>query len=176
MGKKVAEENDRCVTQLSSLANAKLPRGHVAVRKNLLHQSSQHGAHVPPTATESQGPRAAPVQPAGYGMGAAQDPAELIAEREAVGCTMARLPETLRLCLLLSVVGGLSSREIARVLDLGEAAVRQRLSRARKRFQRLYLEESGEAIVDGSTVTPQAAGREQWVTLTARSPAALVSA
>jgi len=128
------------------------------------------------TGIESEGPRAAPVQPAGYGMGAAQDPADLIAEREAVGRSMARLPETLRLCLLLSVVGGLYSCEIARVLGLGEAAVRQRLSRARKRFRRLYLEESGEAIVDGSIVTPQAAGREQRVTLTASSPAALVSA
>jgi RNA polymerase sigma-70 factor (ECF subfamily) len=128
------------------------------------------------TGIESEGPRAAPVQPAGYGMGAAQDPADLIAEREAVGRSMARLPEALRLCLLLSVVGGLSSCEIAQVLGLGEAAVRQRLSRARKRFRRLYLEESGEAIVDGSTVTPQAAGREQRVTLTARSPAALESA
>jgi len=125
---------------------------------------------------ESEGPRVAPVQPAGYGMRAAQDPADLIAEREAVGRSMARLPETLRLCLLLSVVGGLSSREIARVLDLGEAAVRQRLSRARKRFRRLYLEESGEPTVDRSTVTPQAAAPEQRVTWQSRSPAALVSA
>ena len=128
------------------------------------------------TEIESEGPRAAPVQPAGYGMRAAQDPADLIAERDAVGRTMARLPETLRFCLLLSVVGGLSSREIARVLDLGEAAVRQRLSRGRKLFQQLYLEESGEAIVDGSTMTPQAAVQESRVTWQSRSPTALVSA
>ena len=126
--------------------------------------------------TESESWHAAPVQPPGYGLRAAQDPADLIAERDVVKRAMALLPETLRLCLLLSVVAGLSSREIARLLGLGEAAVRQRLSRARKLFQQLYLEESGEAIVAGSTVTTQAAVREQRVTMTARSPAALVSA
>ena len=56
--------------------------------------------------------RPAAVQPAGYGLGhVAGDPAELIAERDLVQRTMAQLPETLRLCLLLSIVGGLSSRE-----------------------------------------------------------------
>ena len=79
---------------------------------------------------ESIGERAAPVQPAGYGMRAAPDPADLIAERDAVQQTMARLPETLRLCLLLSIVGGMSSHEIARVLHLGEigrASCRERV-------------------------------------------------
>src|SRR5260370_22076914 len=88
---------------------------------------------------ELVGERPAPVQPAGYGMeSAAQDPADLIAERDVVQRTIAQLPETLRLCLVLSVVGGLPSHEIARTVGLGEAAVRQRLSRARKLFQRLY--------------------------------------
>jgi RNA polymerase sigma-70 factor (ECF subfamily) len=128
------------------------------------------------TEIEGVGECAVPVQPPGYGTRAAQDPADLIAERDAVQRTMALLPETLRLCLLLSVVGGLSSREIARLLDLGEAAVRQRLSRARKLFQQLYLEESGEVIMDGSTTTPLAAVQEQRVTWQSRSPAALVSA
>src|SRR5215472_7969667 len=128
------------------------------------------------TEIESVGECVVPVQPPGYGMRAAQEPADLIAERDAVQRTMALLPETLRLCLLLSVVAGLSSREIARLLDLREAAVRQRLSRARKLFQWLYLRESGAAIVDGSTAMTQAAVREQQATVTARSPAALVSA
>ena len=108
------------------------------------------------TEIESVGRRVAPVQPAGYGIRAAQDPADLIAERDAVQRTMAQLPETMRLCLLLSVVAGLSSHEIARTLHLGEAAVRQRLARARKVFQQLYLLESGEAITDGSSLTSQA--------------------
>src|SRR6266566_5850991 len=65
------------------------------------------------TNTEGEARRAAPVQPAGYGMGAAgRDPADIVAEWDAVRRTMAQLPEALRLCLLLSVVGGLSSQEI----------------------------------------------------------------
>jgi RNA polymerase sigma-70 factor (ECF subfamily) len=105
--------------------------------------------------TECIGERAAPVQPAGYGMRAALDPAEIIAERDAVSRTMAQLPQTLRLCLLLSVVGGLSSQEIGSQLGLSEAAVRQRLSRARKLFQRCYQKECGEPITDGLITTPQ---------------------
>src|SRR5216684_2275262 len=109
---------------------------------------------------ELVGERPAPVQPAGYGMdGAGQDPADLIAERDTVQRVMAQLPEALRLCLVLSVVGGLPSHSIARVLGLGEAAVRQRLSRARKLFQQLYLLESGETIIDGSSLTQQARDR-----------------
>ncbi len=121
---------------------------------------------------ELVGERPAPVQPAGYGMdGAGQDPADLIAERDAVQRVMAQLPETLRLCLVLSVVGGLPSYQIARVLGLGEAAVRQRLSRARKLFQQLYLLESGEAIIDESSLTQQA--RDRRIMLTAPSQSAL---
>ena len=36
--------------------------------------------------------------------------------------------------------------------DLGEAAVRQRLSRARRLFRALYLLESGETITDASSL------------------------
>src|SRR6266566_294006 len=116
------------------------------------------------------GERLAPVQPAGYGMGgAAENPADLIAERDAVQRTMAQLPETLRLCQLLSVVAGLSSHEIARVLDLGEAAVRQRLSRARRLFRALYLRESGEAITARYSLTSQAEARDRRLTLAIRS-------
>ncbi len=119
---------------------------------------------------ELVGERPAPVQPAGYGMGdAAEDPSEVIAERDAVLRTITQLPETLRLCLLLSVVAGLSSQEIARTLGLGEAAVRQRLSRARRLFQQLYLLESGEAFTDGSSLTSQAEGRERRLMWAARS-------
>ena len=120
------------------------------------------------------GERQAPVQPAGYGMeSATQDPADLIAERDAVQRAMAQLPETLRLCLVLSVVGGLPSHHIARTLGLSEAAVRQRLSRARKLFQQLYLLESGEAITDGSSLTAQAEARDRRLLLTAPSQPAL---
>ncbi len=125
------------------------------------------------TEIESIGERAAPVQPAGFGTATAQDPVDLIAERDAVQRTIAQLPETLRLCLLLSVVGGMSSHEIALVLDLGEAAVRQRLSRARRLFQRLYLQESGEAITDGSSLASQAEARNRRLSLAIRSRPAM---
>ena len=95
--------------------------------------------------------QAAPVQPVGYGQQATTDPAELIAEQDMVRRTMAKLPEALRTCLLLSIVGGLSASEIAALLDLKEAAVRQRLARARKQFQQEYIRESGEEIVDTHT-------------------------
>src|SRR5438132_782376 len=118
--------------------------------------SSLHEEWQEENESELVGERPAPVQPPGYGMGSAgEDPAEIIAERDVMRRAMTQLPDALRLCLLLSVVGGLSSREIARLLDLGEAAVRQRLARARKVFQRLYLQESGEAIVDESPLTLQ---------------------
>src|SRR5436309_5246905 len=95
--------------------------------------------------------RAAPVQPAGYGATESNDPAELVAERDAVQRTLARLPETSRECLLLSIIGSFSMSEIAHMLDLQETAVRQRLVRARKQFQQLYAFESGEQISDSET-------------------------
>lgn len=98
--------------------------------------------------------QAAPVQPAGFGVAEADDPQELIAEQDAVQRTMAKLPEPLRVCLLLSVVGGLSTAEVADMLELKEAAVRQRLSRARKQFQQLYAHESGETVFDGTSTDP----------------------
>ena len=57
----------------------------------------------------------APVQPAGYGTPNAGDPAEVVAEREAIQRTLAQIPEALRTPLLLSIVGGLSSSEIAQL-------------------------------------------------------------
>jgi RNA polymerase sigma-70 factor (ECF subfamily) len=88
--------------------------------------------------------QATPVQPSGYGILAEGDPAENIAERDAVQRTLAKLAEPLRVCLLLSVVAGLASGDIAKLLDIKEAAVRQRLVRARQQFQQLYRQESGE--------------------------------
>ena len=126
---------------------------------------------------ELVGERPAPVQPAGYGMdGAVQDPADLIAERDLIHRTMAQLPETLRLCLVLSIVGGLPAHHIARVLGLSEAAVRQRLSRARKLFQQLYLLESGETLLDGSSFTQQVEVPDRRLTHTAPSSCTMAAA
>jgi RNA polymerase sigma factor (sigma-70 family) len=96
--------------------------------------------------------QAAPVQPGGYARSETKDPAELIAEQDAVQRTMSRLTESFRVCLLLSIVGGLSISEIARILDLKEPAVRQRLARARKQFQHLYAQESGEELFEAASV------------------------
>jgi biotin operon repressor len=88
------------------------------------------------------------VQPAGYGVTGSVDPEALVAEQDAIQRTMARLSENLRVCLLLAVIGQFSTSEIAEMLDLEEAAVRQRLARARKQFQHFYALESGEELLD----------------------------
>lgn len=95
--------------------------------------------------------QAAPVQPAGYGIKEQADLETFIAEQDALQRALQRLTEPLRLCLLLSVVDQFSSAEIAEMLGIEEAAVRQRLSRARKQFQHFYALESGEEAVDNST-------------------------
>ncbi len=97
--------------------------------------------------------QALPVQPAGFGSNQTDDPAEVVAERDAVQRTMARLAEEFRTCLLLSIVGGLSTGEIATLLDMKEPAVRQRLARARKQFQQLYSETSGKKLTDPVNAT-----------------------
>lgn len=89
---------------------------------------------------------ASSVQPAGYGARMPADPADVIPEREAVRRALAGVPEILRIPLLLSIVGGFSISEIAGILQLREAAVRQRLSRARKAFGQCYAQESGEVV------------------------------
>jgi len=123
--------------------------------------SHMHERNAEETDDERLNERAAPVQPRGYGAVETEDLAELISEQDAVRRTMARLPEVLRTCLLLSVLGGLSSREIAAVLDLHEAAVRQRLTRARKQFQQLYAQESGEEISDNAPAVLQAENKRK---------------
>ncbi len=109
----------------------------------------------------------APVQPAGYGTPDTGDPAEVVAEREAIRHTLAQIPEALRTPLLLSIVGGLSTSEIAALLNVGEAAVRQRLSRARKQFQRIYTAESGDTLVNDAA-TMATPGRERRVSVSAQ--------
>jgi RNA polymerase sigma-70 factor (ECF subfamily) len=91
---------------------------------------------------------AAAVQPPGYGITHSEDLETRVAEQDAVRRTLARLSEPLRVCLLLSVLGQFSGGEIAAILKLEEATVRQRLTRARKQFQQLYRLESDEEVYD----------------------------
>jgi len=97
--------------------------------------------------------RAAAVQPAGYGAMEGIDLEAFVAEQDAVQRTLACLTEPLRICLLLSVIGQFSTREIAQMLDIEEAAVRQRLGRARKQFQSFYEHESSEEVIDKTETT-----------------------
>ncbi len=122
---------------------------------------------------------AAPVQPAGYGTREGGDPATLIAERDAVQRSLARLPDSWRIPLLLSIVGGFSSAEIARLLQLKEVAVRQRLARARKQFRHLYAGESGEMLIERLSAASSSRRRSSGLVasrLTTRPQRALVAA
>ncbi len=101
----------------------------------------------------------APVQPIGYGAKESSDPADLVAEQDIVQRTMSRLPANLRECLLLSIVGNFSTSEIAHMLDLQEATVRQRLARARKQFQQVYALENGEQFSDHETPAATPTGK-----------------
>ena len=100
--------------------------------------------------------RAAPVQPAGYGAIEDIDLEAFVAEQDAVHRSLEHLTEPLRLCLLLSVIGQFSTREIAQMLEIEEAAVRQRLGRARKQFQSFYEYESCEVVIDMTETTNDA--------------------
>ena len=96
---------------------------------------------------------AAPVQPAGYGANMQPDLENMAAERDAVQRAMQQISPPLRECLLLSIVGQFSTAEIARLLDIEEAAVRQRLTRARKQFQQVYAQVGGEELIDTQSST-----------------------
>ncbi|HLX55668.1 MAG TPA: sigma-70 family RNA polymerase sigma factor [Ktedonobacteraceae bacterium] len=104
-----------------------------------------------PASTDIVEQEAAPVQPAGYGANAQDDLENMIAERDSVQRTMQQLSASLRECLLLSVIGQFSTAEIARMLDIEEAAVRQRLVRARKQFQQIYAQVGGEELIDANS-------------------------
>ena len=135
---------------------------HIAVNRVRMYRRRQRLMQFVPfsqletakTGAEMISELAAPVQPGGYCTGeGGGDPASLVAERDAVERALAGLPDPLRVPLLLSVVGGLPSAEIAHILGLGEVAVRQRLSRARRQFQARYAGESGEVVRDPVAAT-----------------------
>ncbi|HEU5379074.1 MAG TPA: RNA polymerase sigma factor [Ktedonobacteraceae bacterium] len=122
------------------------------------------------------GERAAEGSSAAEGMAEPGDLETIIAERDVVGRCLQQLPRALRTPLLLSVVAGFSAGEIACLLDLKEATVRQRLSRARKSFQRLYMQESGEHLrMEEVAIPPRRTASRSRDRLLHR-PAALVPA
>ena len=107
-------------------------------------QKGRQAADTEEAETDTLNERAAAVQPRGFGATEEDDPAAHIAERDAVQRTVARLSEPLRECLLLSILGNFSTGDIATMLDVQEAAVRQRLARARKQFQQFYALENSD--------------------------------
>src|SRR5258708_21568685 len=94
--------------------------------------------------------RAAAVQPTGYGVSESVDPEALVAEQDAVQRTPAHLTEPLRVCLLLALVGQFSTDEIADMLDIDDAAVRQPRARARTQLQQSYALERGRGVFQNS--------------------------
>ncbi len=92
--------------------------------------------------------QATPIQPPGYSAPQPPDLEDSVAERDAVQRTLQRISAPLRECLLLSIVGQFSSAEIAALLDIDEAAVRQRITRARKQFQQIYTQMNGEELTN----------------------------
>ena len=99
--------------------------------------------------------QATEVQPVYEEITSADDVATTIAERDVVARCMQQLPGTLRTSLLLAVVAGFSSGEIAGMLNVREPTVRQRLARAKKTFQRLYAHECGEHLSLGEQIAPR---------------------
>lgn len=71
------------------------------------------------------------------------DHADDAVEREVVRTALDRLPDTDREVLTLTVWEGLAPREIAEVLRISPAAVRQRLSRARTKMRALAGDDPG---------------------------------
>lgn len=75
------------------------------------------------------------------GMSRAGDLAADVVESEAVRGALDALPVKQRAALILRIVYGLSSSELARALGSSEAAAKMMFSRARERFRAVYLQE-----------------------------------
>ncbi|HEU0003245.1 MAG TPA: sigma-70 family RNA polymerase sigma factor, partial [Ktedonobacteraceae bacterium] len=123
-----------------------IPFSHM---ENARKESVQTASSAPTDGVIDQ--EAAPLQPAGYGANAQADLESVTAERDAVQRVMQQISPPLRECLLLSIIGQFSTVEIARLLNIEEAAVRQRLARARKQFQQLYAQMGGEELIDAQS-------------------------
>ncbi len=77
--------------------------------------------------------------------GVAEDSAESLAQRDLVAAALRKLAPDAAAILLLRDAEGFSGPEIAAMLDLEQAAVRKRLSRAREAFRTEYLRLKGDA-------------------------------
>lgn len=91
----------------------------------------------------------------------AVDPGHEVPQRLAVRSALARLPETDREVLMLTVWEGLQPREVAEVVGLSAGAVRTRLSRARARLRELVGDDAATPghVLDVLTATVPEEGR-----------------
>lgn len=70
-----------------------------------------------------------------------RDPGDEALDRIAVRAALQRLEPGDRACILLSAQMGMDYHQIARILGIGEAAARQRVTRAKARFRKQYERE-----------------------------------
>lgn len=112
-------------------------------------------------------------------LAAAADPApdaeaRLVAaeEREALAAALAGLPDSAREVVVLYYREGSSARQVAELLGLSEAAVRQRLSRARSQVRARLLEDAGRAIRESAPGAAFTAGVMTALALAAPATAA----
>ncbi|WP_433795952.1 RNA polymerase sigma factor [Actinoplanes sp. CA-252034] len=91
----------------------------------------------------------------------AADPGHEVPQRLAVRAALARLPETDREVLMLTVWEGLQPREVAEVVGMSAGAVRTRLSRARARLRELVGDDPPTPghVLDVLTATVPEEGR-----------------
>lgn len=87
--------------------------------------------------------QASSVQSVGYGARMPIDPAVVIPEREVVWRPLVGAPETMRLPLLLSMVGGFSISETARIPP-ATGGTSASASHKRKAFRQCYTQESSD--------------------------------
>ncbi len=74
---------------------------------------------------------------------AGSDTAQEAADREAVRQALLKVPEKLRVCVVLHFIDGFKHREIAEMLGISEDAARMRVTRGSEEFRRQYVASAG---------------------------------
>ena len=72
------------------------------------------------------------------------DIADKVTERAAVHEALLKVPQKLRVCMVLHIIDGFKHREIAEMLGISEDAVRMRVARGSEEFRKLYSASGGD--------------------------------